>query len=83
MREVFEIPLVTFGTAVLLFSSFFVVLALNGAQKGNRKQLIGWLIATVVAGSSSSGMQVYEFYHFYPQGAWATPPTCSAPLSTR
>ena len=31
-EPIFEIPLVTFGTAVLLFSSFFVVLALNGAQ---------------------------------------------------
>ena len=31
-EPIFEIPLVTFGTAVLLFSSFFVVMALNGAQ---------------------------------------------------
>ncbi len=67
-EPIFEIPLVTFGTAVLLFSSFFVVLALNGAQKGNRKQLIGWLSATVVCGLFFIGMQVYEFYHFYHKG---------------
>ena len=65
---IFEIPLVTFGTAVLLFSSFFVVLALNGAQTGNRKRLIGWLGATVLAGLFFIGMQVYEFYHFYHKG---------------
>jgi cytochrome c oxidase subunit 3/cytochrome o ubiquinol oxidase subunit 3 len=67
-EPIFEIPLVTFGTAVLLFSSFFVVLALNGAQRGNRKQLIGWLSATVVCGLFFIGMQVYEFRHFYHKG---------------
>ncbi len=65
---IFEIPLVTFGTAVLLFSSFFVVMALNGAQTGNRKRLIGWLTATVIGGLFFVGMQVYEFYHFYHKG---------------
>ena len=63
-----EIALVTFGTALLLFSSFFVVLALSGAQKGNRKQLIGWLCATIFCGVFFVGMQVYEFNHFYHRG---------------
>jgi cytochrome c oxidase subunit 3/cytochrome o ubiquinol oxidase subunit 3 len=67
-EQIFEIPLVTFGTAVLLFSSFFVVMALNGAQTGNRKRLIGWLTATVVGGLFFIGMQVYEFYHFVHKG---------------
>ena len=67
-EQIFEIPLVTFGTAVLLFSSFFVVLALAGAQRGNRKMLIGWLSATVVAGLFFVGMQVYEFNHFAHKG---------------
>ena len=67
-EQIFSIPLVTFGTAVLLFSSFFVVLALNGAQNGNRKQLLGWLSATVVAGLFFIGMQVYEFSHFVKEG---------------
>ena len=67
-EPIFEIPLVTFGTAVLLFSSFFVVLALNGAQHGNRKRLIGWLSATVLCGLFFVGMQVYEFQHFYHKG---------------
>ena len=67
-EPIFEIPLVTFGTAVLLFSSFFVVMALNGAQRGNRKQLIFWLSATVLGGMFFVGMQVYEFSHFYHKG---------------
>lgn len=66
--DIFEIPLVTFGTAVLLFSSFFVVLALNGAQRGDKKKLILWLSLTVLCGMFFVGMQVYEFQHFYHKG---------------
>lgn len=66
--DIFEIPLVTFGTGVLLFSSFFVVLALNGAQRGDRSRLIKWLSLTVLCGLFFVGMQVYEFQHFYHKG---------------
>jgi cytochrome c oxidase subunit 3 len=68
MEPIIEIPLVTFGTALLLFSSLFIVLALYGAQKGNRKMLIGWLGATLVCGMFFVGMQVYEFTHFVHKG---------------
>lgn len=67
-EHIFEIPLVTAGTAVLLFSSFFVVMALAGAQRGNRKMLVGWLGATVLSGMGFVGMQVYEFTHFVHKG---------------
>ncbi len=66
--ETLEIPLVTGGTAVLLFSSFFVVMALNGAQRGKRGSLLLWLSLTVLAGLSFVGMQVYEFSHFVHEG---------------
>jgi cytochrome c oxidase subunit 3/cytochrome o ubiquinol oxidase subunit 3 len=66
--DIFEVGLVTGGTAVLLFSSFFVVMALNGAQEGNRKKLLGWLAATIACGLFFLGMQVYEFSHFYHLG---------------
>ena len=65
---VIEIPLVTVGTALLLFSSLFVVLALYGAQRGNRKMLLGWLGATILCGLFFVGMQVYEFTHFVHKG---------------
>ena len=68
MEAIIEIPLVTFGTALLLFSSLFIVLALNGAQRGNRKMLLGWLAATLVCGIFFVGMQVYEFNHFVHKG---------------
>jgi cytochrome c oxidase subunit 3 len=68
MEPIIEIPLVTVGTALLLFSSLFVVLALYGAQKGNRKMLLGWLGATLFCGIFFVGMQVYEFTHFVHKG---------------
>jgi cytochrome c oxidase subunit 3 len=67
-EPIIEIPLVTVGTALLLFSSLFIVLALNGAQKGNRRQLITWLGATLLCGIFFVGMQVYEFTHFVHKG---------------
>jgi len=67
-EPIIEIPLVTVGTALLLFSSLFIVLALNGAQRGNRKQLLTWLGATLICGIFFVGMQVYEFTHFVHKG---------------
>lgn len=67
-EPIFEIPLVTFGTAVLLFSSFFVVLALSGAQEGKRGKMLGWLAATITCGFFFIGMQIYEFTHFVHKG---------------
>ena len=66
--EMFEIPLVTAGTALLLFSSLFVVLALNGCEQGNRKKFLGWLAMTILCGLFFIGMQVYEFTHFFHEG---------------
>jgi cytochrome c oxidase subunit III len=68
LEPIIEIPLVTVGTALLLFSSLFIVLALYGAQRGNRKMLIGWLGATILCGMFFVGMQVYEFTHFVHKG---------------
>jgi cytochrome c oxidase subunit 3/cytochrome o ubiquinol oxidase subunit 3 len=67
-EPVIEIPLVTLGTALLLFSSLFVVLALAGAQRGSRRALLGWLAATLFCGFFFVGMQCYEFTHFVHKG---------------
>jgi cytochrome c oxidase subunit III len=68
LAPIIEIPLVTVGTALLLFSSLFIVLALYGAQQGKRSMLLGWLGATLVCGLFFVGMQVYEFTHFVHNG---------------
>ncbi len=67
-EPILEIKLVTIGTALLLFSSLFVVLALYGAQKGKRGMMLGWLGATIMCGIFFISMQVYEFTHFVHEG---------------
>ncbi len=68
VAPILNIPLTSVSTFVLLMSSFAVVLALAGAQRGNRKMLIGWLSATMVGGAIFLGGQVYEFSHFVHEG---------------
>lgn len=67
-EPILEIKLVTVGTALLLFSSLFVVIGLNGAQRNRRGQMLGGLAATIVCGLFFIGMQVYEFTHFVHEG---------------
>lgn len=66
--DVFDIPLTTISTFVLLMSSLAMVLALDGVQRGNRKLSMTWLGVVIVLGATFLGFQVYEFNHFYHVG---------------
>jgi heme/copper-type cytochrome/quinol oxidase subunit 3 len=65
---IFNIPLTSFSTFILLMSSVMMVLALSAVQKGDRKGSILWLAMTAFGGSIFLGCQVYEFAHFYHEG---------------
>jgi cytochrome c oxidase subunit 3/cytochrome o ubiquinol oxidase subunit 3 len=65
---IFNIPLTSFSTFILLMSSVAMVLALSAVQKGDRSWSIRWLAATAIGGSIFLGCQVYEFAHFYHEG---------------
>jgi cytochrome c oxidase subunit 3 len=65
---VFNIPLTTFSTFILLMSSVAMVLALNYTQRGDRKRSALWLFLTAFGGSIFLGCQVYEFTEFYLYG---------------
>jgi cytochrome c oxidase subunit III len=55
----------TFGavnTAVLIASSLTMALSVHAAQLGNKKGLIGFLIATIVLGSVFLGIKVVEYH---------------------
>ena len=67
-EPILQIKLVTVGTALLLFSSLFVVIALNGAQRNRRGQFLTFLGLTIMCGIFFVGMQVYEFTHFVHEG---------------
>jgi cytochrome c oxidase subunit 3 len=61
---VFNIPLTTFSTFILLMSSVAMVLALNYTQRGDRKNSALWLFLTAFGGAIFLGCQVYEFTYF-------------------
>jgi heme/copper-type cytochrome/quinol oxidase subunit 3 len=57
-------PIITgVNTFILIVSSFTMVLALDAIQKGNQRGLLKWLGATILAGATFLGVQVYEYAH--------------------
>jgi len=68
VQGILDIPLTSLSTAVLLFSSLFMVLGLAGVQRNDRKAGAFWLAMTAFFGSIFLGFQVYEFTHFWRLG---------------
>ncbi len=63
-RDVFDIPLTSFSTFILLMSSLMMALAVNAIQKGNLRSMRFSLLTTIFFGSIFLGGQVYEFTNF-------------------
>jgi len=59
--QTLDIKLGAFNTAVLLISSVTVVLAVRAAQDGNRKQLVAYLVLTVLLGLTFLGVKAIEY----------------------
>ena len=65
---IFDIPLTSISTFVLLMSSLAMVLGLAAVQRGNRRGTLTWIFVTAFLGSVFLGFQAYEFTHFYHEG---------------
>ena len=63
-KQVFDIPLTSFSTFILLMSSLMMALAVNAIQKGNLKSMRSSLLATIAFGAIFLGCQVFEFNNF-------------------
>lgn len=50
-----------FNTAVLILSSLTMALSIWAAQVNRRKQVVGWLIATMILGSTFLGVKYFEY----------------------
>ena len=66
--EVFDIPLTSFSTFVLLMSSLLMVLQLDAIKKGNIGKFRLWCAGTIVLGLTFLGCQAYEFTTFVHEG---------------
>jgi heme/copper-type cytochrome/quinol oxidase subunit 3 len=67
-HEVFNIPLTSVSTFVLLMSSLAMVIALDAVQRGNRKWSLISIMAVIVLGATFLGFQGLEFSEFYHEG---------------
>ena len=67
-EDIFDIPLTSTSSFVLLLSSWFMVLALAAIQKGKLWEFRLWTLGVAFFGSIFLGFQVYEFTHFMHAG---------------
>jgi cytochrome c oxidase subunit 3 len=57
-----SVPIGAFNTGVLLLSSFTMVVAVAGAQRGNRKMIVWGLILTILFGCTFLGVKWFFEY---------------------
>jgi heme/copper-type cytochrome/quinol oxidase subunit 3 len=66
--QLWDIPLTSVSTFVLLMSSLTMVLAVSAAQQRDDRLTRIWLSVTALLGANFVGAQVYEFTSFYHEG---------------
>jgi cytochrome c oxidase subunit 3/cytochrome o ubiquinol oxidase subunit 3 len=66
--QIFDVPLTSVSSFILLMSSLTMVLAVNSAKRKDERNTNLWLVVTALLGSLFVGGQVYEFTSFYHEG---------------
>ena len=66
--QLWDIPLTSVSSFILLMSSLTMVLAVSAAQQHDDRLTRLWLSVTALLGSTFVGAQVYEFTAFYHEG---------------
>ncbi|OAB45716.1 cytochrome (ubi)quinol oxidase subunit III [Paenibacillus antarcticus] len=62
--ELFSLPLTAAATFILLVSSLTSVFAIQALHRHKVKELITWLIVTVLLGIGFLALEIYEFYEY-------------------
>jgi heme/copper-type cytochrome/quinol oxidase subunit 3 len=70
--QLWDIPLTSVSSFILLMSSLTMVLAVSAAQQRDDRLTCLWLTVTALLGSTFVGAQVYEFTSFYHEGVGFT-----------
>ncbi len=78
-----DVTLGTINTAVLIFSSLTMAMAVHSAATGRRRLLIGFLIATMILGGVFLGIKAVEYtdhiqHHLFPGPSFRYPPGADA-----
>ncbi|MGM1044576.1 cytochrome aa3 quinol oxidase subunit 3 [Paenibacillus uliginis N3/975] len=67
--EIFEIGPVMIETFLLLTSSFTIGLAVHSMRLGLKKQMMIFMIITLLLGAGFLGIEIYEFFTYVHEGA--------------
>ncbi len=67
-RDLFSPSLALTETLILLTSSFTCGLGMIAARLGNKKQTLGWFMATFMMGLTFLALEISEFHHLYADG---------------
>jgi len=68
VHGILDIPITSVSAFVLLFSSYCMVMGLNGFQTNNRGRARLWIGLTALFGLLFLGFQAFEFTEFYHKG---------------
>src|SRR5690606_32836533 len=65
-------PLVFVGimTFILIMSSVTMVLAVEAGHRRSKKEVVWWMVATIIGGLMFIGCQALEWTHLHHQGFW-------------
>ncbi len=65
-------PLVFVGimTFILIMSSVTMVLAVEAGHRNSKKEVINWMVWTIIGGAMFLGCQAWEWNHLHHEGAW-------------
>jgi cytochrome c oxidase subunit 3 len=65
-------PLVFVGimTFILIFSSVTMVLAVEAGHRNSKKEVVWWMVATIIGGALFLGCQALEWTHLHHAGFW-------------
>jgi cytochrome c oxidase subunit 3 len=65
-------PLVFVGlmTFILIMSSVTMVLAVEAGHRNAKKEVVGWMIGTIIGGLMFLGCQALEWSHLHSEGFW-------------
>src|ERR1700748_3273906 len=65
-------PLVFVGmmTFILIMSSVTMVLAVEAGHRNSKKEVIWWMVGTIIGGLMFLGCQALEWNHLYHEGFW-------------
>ena len=67
-NQLYNIPLTSISSFVLLMSSLTMVLAVSSAKREDHRNTNTWLTVTALLGATFVGAQVFEFTEFYQEG---------------